>query len=253
MTNGLYISAMGLQVQQYRQSVIANNLANSHTAGFKRAIANVQARANAALEDPRMAQYAQDPVYGQVNGGVWAQPTAFDWSQGTLKTSPGNTDLALDGEGFFTLQNAQGEKLLTRDGQFKIGLNGELHTGHDLKVLDTGGSPITLNPALPVAVKGNGEITQAGQTVAKLGVVNVKETQSLEPVGQNTLRVRDGFLAAPAADTIVRQGYVEQSGVDPMTEIINMLEGQRAFDANAKMINMQDQMMSQLNTVGRVA
>ena len=252
MINGLYISAMGLQVQQYRQAVVANNLANSHTAGFKRAIANMQARANAAIEDPAMTQYSQDTMNSQFNGGVWAQPTAFDWSQGNLLPTTNNTDLALDGQGFFSVQNDAGEKFLTRDGEFKLGPAGELLTRNNLKVLDGNGSPITLNPSLPVSVKATGEISQAGQTVATLGVLNVNNTNGLEPVGQNMLRLRDGAKTEPATAQ-VKQYMTEQSGVDPMAEIVTMMEGQRAFDANAKMITLQDQMLSQLSIVGRVA
>jgi flagellar basal body rod protein FlgG len=253
MNNGLYISAMGLQVQQYRQTVVANNLANIGTVGFKRALANTQARATAAIEDPRMGAYAQDPIYSQLGGGVWAQQSAFDWSQGNLMAGTSKTDMAIKGEGFFSVKDPSGAKLLTRNGQFDLSPDGALVTKQGYSVLDSSGEPITVNPAIPVAVKENGDIVQAGQTVATVGILNINDTAGLEPVGQNTLRVRQGYKTLPAESAVIKQGFLEQSGVEPMTEILSMMEGQRAFEANARLITMQDQMMSQLNTVGRVA
>jgi flagellar basal-body rod protein FlgF len=253
MNNALYISAMGLQVQQYRQTVVANNLSNVGTVGFKRALANTQARATAAMEDPRMSAYAQDPVYSQLGGGVWAQQSSYDWSQGRLTAGTNKTDMALQGEGFFSVKDSSGAKLLTRNGEFKLSPEGALVTEQGYSVLDSGGAPITVNPALPVAVKENGEITQSGQTVATLGILNVDDTAGLEPVGKNTIRVREGYKTVPAESAVVKQGYLEQSGVEPMNEMLSMMEGTRAFEANARLITMQDQMMSQLNTVGRVA
>ena len=121
-------------------------------------------------------------------------------------------------------------------------------------MLDAEGQEIKVNTALPIEVNTHGDISQGGQKIATLGVVTVSDTQGLDPAGQNALRLRDGFTTKPIDDTTtVQQGWVEESNVDPLVEMVAMLEGQRAFEANAKMITMQDQMLSQLNTVGRVA
>ena len=92
MIDGLYISAMGLQAQQYRQTVLTNNLANAQVVGFKRAIANVQSRANAAFEDAKMAGLQGEAVYAQMSGGVWSGPNTYDWSQGTAQSSNSKND-----------------------------------------------------------------------------------------------------------------------------------------------------------------
>lgn len=254
MINGLYISAMGLQVQEYRQAVTANNLANAQTAGFKRAIANVQARANAAQEDPAMRRLGVASLQ-QLNGGVWAQPTSLDLRQGTLDTTRNPLDLALDGPGFFAVQAADGSKLLTRDGKFTLNVEGDLITANDgKKVLDADGTPIRLNPALQIEVNGAGEVRQDGSTVAILGVVNVENPQAIEPAGSNAMRLRDGASAKQiAGGTQVRQGCLEQSGVDAVNEMVSMIECQRAFEANARLISMQDQMLQQINSIGRIA
>ena len=254
MNYGMYISAMGVQVQEYRQAVAANNLANAQTNGFKRAIANVQARPNAAVEDPAMRAY-RVPVYGQMNGGVWAQPTGMDLTQGTLVTSASKTDVALEGDGFFTVQGDNKETLLTRDGKFLVNSDGELVTANaGRKVLDSEGAAIKLNPTLPVDIGPKGEVTQGDATVATLGVVKVSGPEAIEPIGGNALRVRPGFKTQPAGDeTQVRSGYTEQSGVDPIVEMVSMIEGQRVFEANARMISMQDTMLQQVNAIGRIA
>jgi flagellar basal body rod protein FlgG len=255
MINGMYISAMGMQTQQYRQSVFANNLANAQTPGFKRAFANLQARANATIEDPAMAKFGSDAIYSQMNGGVWAEPTSWDWSQGTLIASGSRTDFALNGSGFFQLKSKDGSTFLTRNGHFVTTNDGELvaaSTGH--KLMNSEGEPIKVKPELPFEVTEGGTVIQEGNEVGKIAVVNINDTKGLEPIGSGLIKIRDGFKTSPAdAMTSVRQGYMEQSGVDPVVEMVSMLEGQRTFEANARMLSMQDQMLSQLNTIGRVA
>jgi flagellar basal body rod protein FlgG len=255
MMYGLYLSAAGLQAEEYRQAVTANNLANANTNGFKRDLAVIQTRLNATKEDPMMAKYRM-PVLSDQGGGVFASPTMIDLKQAALTPSANQSDFALQGPGFFTVAGDKpNEKLLTRDGQFLINNNGNLimaTTGR--KVLDSTGSEISVNPTIPIQVLANGDIKQAGATVATLGVVDVSNPKSLTKIGENLLTVDDPkTLVAKDDATAVKQNAVESSGVDPMTEMVNMLEGQRVFEANAKMLTWQDGMLQQLNSMGRVA
>jgi flagellar basal-body rod protein FlgF len=253
MNYGLYISAAGMQAQMAKQDVITNNIANSQTAGFKRDLVMMQARRNAAYEDPKMFPYRL-PVVKNQGGGVYALGDGIDLTQSTFEETSNATDVALNGKGFFTVAGDNGEKLLTRDGRFMIAQDGKLlTTSGNRAVLDMDGQPITLDPNLPVEIANDGLISQNGQgSSIKLGLTDVSDQRQLVKLGGNVMRVH-GELVPAAAGTKILQYKLEHSGVEPMVEIVNMLEGQRAFEANARMLTYQDTTLSQLNTVGRVA
>jgi flagellar basal body rod protein FlgG len=255
MIYGLYLSAAGLQAQELRQSVLANNLANAETPGFKRDLAVMRSRMNAAHEDPAMSMYRL-PVVGDQGGGVYAMNGGIDLSQAPLKATGNPTDVALDGRGFFTVQGEKpGQTLLTRNGTFLLDHEGTLVTADGGRpVLSSSGEPVKLNPDLPVKIDAKGVITQGDATGVPLGLTDVTDSRHLIKLGNNLLATDDSNSLTPVAPgTIVRQGQVESSGVEPMVEMVNMMEGQRAFEANAHMITFQDTTMSQLNTIGRVA
>jgi flagellar basal body rod protein FlgG len=260
MLYGLYLSASGLQAQEKRQSVITNNLANANTTGFKRDLAVVQARANAAYEDPRMSQYRHG-ILGKQGGGVLVHGAGVDLTQSTLLRTGNPTDLALEGRGFFVLQGENdGQTALTRDGRFLVSSEGTLVSSTSGRpVLNSEGAAIKLDPALPVVVDATGRLTQSdasGQDIAsaQLKLTDVADARRVVKLGRNMMTVDDPkALQDISPSTIVRSGHLEQSGVDPVVEMVNMMEGQRIFDANAKMISYQDQTLQQLNTIGRIA
>jgi flagellar basal-body rod protein FlgF len=253
MNYGLYLSASGAKAQMDRLDVIANNLANVRTTGFKRDLVNMQARRNAALEDPRMAMYSL-PVLRDQGGGVLALGGGVNLTQGVFEDSSNSTDLALSGKGFFTVGGDNGERLLTRDGRFLVDVAGHLVTVvGNRPVLDSSGEAITVTAGLPVAVGTDGQVSQGeGGTGVKLGLVDVADSRHLVKLGGNVMRALGDVTEVPV-DTQVMQFKLEGSGVDEMAELINMMEGQRAFEANARMMTFQDQAMGQLATVGRVA
>jgi flagellar basal-body rod protein FlgF len=255
MLTGLYISAAGMQAQEVRQAVISNNLANAQTTGFKRDLALMQARLQASEEDTHMAKYLVPSLRNQ-GGGVDTAGVGVDLRQAPLKETSNQTDVALDGPGFFMVKGAkEGEKDLTRDGQFLINNDGTLVTATGGRpVLSSDGQPIVLTPGLPVTIASDGTITQGDSGGVKLGLTDVKDQKDLVKLGGNLMTVQrqDGLQEMPAG-TQVRQFHVEQSGVDPIVEMVNMMQGQRVFEANAKMISFQDTTLSELNTIGKVA
>jgi flagellar basal body rod protein FlgG len=256
MLSGLYVSAAGLQAQEARQSVIANNLANANTHGFKRDLTVMQARRNAIQEHPELAPY-QLPVLANQSGGVTGSGGGIDMTQGPLTSTKNPTDVALMGSGFFEVQGDKpGEKLLTRDGSFLLNQDGTLVTANGGRpVLSSQGQPIVLNPNLPVQISTTGMITQGdGSAGVQLGLTDVSDPRQLVKLGSNLLTVTNPqALTAISPNTQVKQGHVEESGVNPAVELVNMMQGQRAFDANAKMITYQDTTLSELNTIGKVA
>lgn len=254
MNYGLYLSASGAKAQMERQDVITNNIANAHTTGFKRDLVVMQSRLNAAYEDPTMSAYRL-PVFKDQGGGVKAVGDGIDLTQSTFDETKSPSDFALNGRGFFTVAGDNGETLLTRDGRFMVDQNGRLLTvaAGNRPVLNSVGEPVTVDPNLPLAVASDGSISQDGQpTGVKLGLMDVADLRQIVKLGGNLMRTT-GQLAPVTPNTQVLQGKLEDSGVEPMVEIVNMLSGQRAFDANTRMISYQDTTMSQLNTVGRVA
>jgi flagellar basal-body rod protein FlgF len=254
MLYGLYVSAAGMAAQETRQSVLSNNLANAQTTGFKRDLAVMQARNNAAHEDFRMMKYAI-PVLKNQGGGVDLANGGIDLQQGTLTGTTNATDVALDGKGFFTVQGEKpGDKLLTRNGQFLINNDGLLVTSDGHKVLSDAGQPIPLNRDLSLTITSSGQVTQGDGTSVQLGLTNVADSRNLIKLGNNLLTVdKPESLTQVPPETKVHQNALESSGVDPIVEMVNMMEGQRAFEANAKMISYQDTTLSELNTIGKVA
>ncbi len=252
MDYGLYLSAAGAKAQMGRLSVISNNLANARTTGFKRDLAIMQARRNAAHSSARLAMYCTPTLRNQ-GGGVNAGGGGIDLTQGALENTANATDVALSGKGFFTVMGDQGERLLTRDGRFLLDQDGKLVTAvGNRPVLDSEGVPITLTAGLPVVIGTDGQISQGdAETGIKLGVVDVADTRELLKIGGNVIRALGQVTEAPA-DTQVMQKKLESSSVDEMAEIVNMMDGQRAFEANARMLSFQDQTLGQLATVGRV-
>ncbi len=254
MLYGLYLSAAGMQAQEKRQAVLTNNLANAQTTGFKRDLTVMQSRLNEAKEHGAAAQY-QVPVLENQGGGVTLGGTVVDLSQGSFKRTDEPGDMALSGRGFFTVQGAQGQKLLTRDGQFMVNEQGTLVTASGGNaVLGADGMAITVKPGVDVTIDEQGVVSQKGQAAGKLGLADVTDARRLVKLGGNLLTVDDpkALVAAPV-QTGVKQGFLEESGADPMVEMVTMMEGQRAFEANAKMITYQDTTLQEVNTIGRVA
>src|SRR4051812_47278258 len=144
MIYGLYQSAAGIQSSSYRQDVIANNIANAETAGFKRDIALFNQRLTEAQKRRGgPGALSTDPLLENIGGGLLAHNTLVDTRQGDLEPTGNPFDIAIDGKGFFLVQNAKGEKFLTRNGQFSTDRAGTmiLANSDGSHVLDERGRP----------------------------------------------------------------------------------------------------------------
>jgi flagellar basal-body rod protein FlgF len=255
MLYGLYLSATGVMNNSYRQDVIANNLANAQTNGFKRDLAMFRQRPTAAEEDPSKHSWT-DSLMENIGGGNFAEPTKMDLSEGSLEQTGNTLDAAIDGPGYFTVQD-HGQTRLTRDGQFLLDNSGNLITanGHNLPVLDTNGDPIKLDAGLrsQTLIGQDGTIRQGDKAVAKLAVVDVPDPAKLKNEGATLLSYPDP-KQYQAATGIVRGQFVENANVDPATEMAALMDTQRQLEANANMIHYQDSTLDKLvNTVGRIS
>jgi len=241
MPYGLYLSADGAHAQSTRLEVIANNLANVDTVGFKRDLAVFQARHAEAIE-----QGLEAPGSGSISdigGGIMVRQTKTDFSQGPMKRTGDRLDMAIRGEGFFVVRKDE-QEYLTRAGNFRLTSAGELITQNGDPVLNDAGSPIVITDN-QWDVTPAGAIRQAG-SLQYLALVKPESLGDLVKVGENLFRALADPQSVPLAQRSVASGYVELSGVQPTTEMVELIEASRAVEANVRMMQTQDQTLSGL-------
>jgi len=257
MNYGLHLSASGILTNMHRQDVIANNLANADTAGFKRDLMTFSQRLPEAREDPAPMGMS-DELMNRLGGGVLAAPSRLDLRDGAARETGNPLDIALTGPGFFAVQVDDGQSSntqLTRDGRLTLTEGGDLVTttgGH--RVLDDQLQPITLDPAAEVRIDQGGVIRQHGAPVATLARIATPGDPEPRHLGQGLYSAEPEQLTRPAtAETRVVQGFVEQSNVDPVREMVSMIESTRAINNNANLMRIHDTIMEQAATVlGRI-
>jgi len=249
MIYGLYLSATGVLACSHRQDVIANNLANSETVGFKRDLVIQQHR---LTEAARTHSRQTDPLLEPLGGATGVLPTYTDYSPGEVEDTGNPLDLAIQGQGFFAVQK-NGRIMLTRDGRFMVGRNGALVTAGGAEVLDGRLRPIRTGSASPLSVSQDGTITQDGQSIGRIGVFEQPPRAMLRKTGASLIEYAgNAERLRPAASTI-RSGALERSNADPIVELAAMMEAQRQLEANVNMIRYQDQTLGRLvNDVGRI-
>lgn len=255
MIYGLYLSATGVLANTYRQDVIANNLANSETVGFKRHLATFQQRPPESQTQGRPD--LSDPMLDKMGGGLLQSPTQIDTTQGEMETTGNNLDTAIFGQGYFAVEN-KGKMQLTRAGEFSLNADGNLilSNAQGQRVLDPDGQPIKV-PGLiasKLQIGKDGQITHDGKAVARLGVFNVPDPTKLIKTGSSLFDYPDLQKSLKPSDAELRTGGVERSNVDPTTELTQLMECQRQLEANANMIRYQDTSLAKLvNEVGKIS
>jgi flagellar basal body rod protein FlgG len=244
MYYGLYMSAAGAHAQSQHVEVLSNNLANADTVGFKRELTLLEARDSEAIErglDFRGSRSAND-----VGGGIRFAATATEFRVGKFRQTGNATDFALETPGtFFAVQRGK-EQLLTRAGNFQVGVDGTLLTQENDPVLASDGSPIEIDPELPWRVLPGGVIVQAGDAI-EIGIFKPNDLNSLRKIGQN-------YFSAPGKppqpvlpeERAVRGGYEELSAVNPVEEMVELIAASRTYESNVRMIQQHDQATSQL-------
>lgn len=241
------MSAEGAQVQSRRLEVIANNLANVNTVGFKPDVAGFQARlAEEMLQGGAMHG---DRSPSDVGGGVDVLDTTTNYSAGRLQETGNQLDMAIIGNGFFQVRTPSGEAMLTRAGNFSLDSQNRVVNQSGLPVLDSSGGEITLAPGLPWDVSQAGEIRQQGANFP-LALVQPNSLGELNKVGSNLFAAREAVNPVPPQQREVRQGFLELSGTNSTRQMMSMIETTRAFEANMRIIQNQDGMTG--NLLGRV-
>lgn len=260
MVRGLYTSYTGMLNQQYRLDTITNNLANASTTGYKR-----EGATSRAFEDV-LAIKVKDSSVGYVNQrlgkmslGVKIGENYVDYSQGSFKETENTYDLAIEGNGFFSIlfTSKNGEEITkyTRDGSFITDAEGMLRTKDGDFVLNNAGTEIMIpTEAVNVVVDELGDIYADGEYVDTLGIVDFEDYNYLaKDTGENYYIAVDGATETEWSGRIA-QGYLEMSNINVVSEMVEMIEIARAYESNQKAVQTVDTLLEKsVNQVGRLA
>lgn len=218
-----------------RNNVVANNLANLNTIGFKK-------------------DYVFFDAFSEELEKREGQNQSVDFAQGQLKETTNDLDLALSGKGFFTVNTEQGTAY-TREGHFKLDSNGQLITANGQTVLGEGGEIVILGENIndsDITVTRNGEIYSGEDLIDKLLISDFENSRQLKKIGDNLFLASDDAEILTPENTQVHQGFLEESNVNPADEMIQLIEVQRQFESLQKMVrSLDDVFRSAANEVAK--
>lgn len=236
MIKGLYSSSNGMPPMLVRMEVIANNLANMNTSGFKRDGMFIQ-----MMKDPGIAPEASS---GELTTRLNVERT-INFGEGNLNSTGNPLDLAVQGKGYFVVQTPQGERY-TRNGNFSIALDGTLTTNEGYPVAGVEGRirfpDLERVARESIAISQTGEINIGKTPVGKLRVIEFQDETKLRKAGNSFFTIENGAasLMKESEMPMIRQGFLEESNVDGLSEMIEMIEITRHFESNQKAIASQD-------------
>jgi flagellar basal-body rod protein FlgG len=252
----LTIAATGMNAQQTNVEVIANNIANINTTGFKRSRAeftDLLYQAERSAGAPSRGGQEAIPEGAHIGLGTRTVAVRNLHMQGALTNTANKLDLALNGRGWFQVTNTNGDNLYTRAGSFNKNATGQIVTADGYVVQPAMTLPID---ATDVIVNETGQVyarvgtTNTLQLIGQLTVANFANDAGLDPLGGNLYRETTASGAAvigvpgdPGFGT-VQQGYLENSNVDPVKEITELISAQRAYEMNSKVVTAADQILS---------
>ena len=258
MIRGWYTGASGMNAQQNRLDAISNNLANVDTAGYKRDIVVSKSfpellirrtNADGVYQIPNgMGSADAAPVIGKLGLGVETNESYIDFTQGSFKLTNTATDIALSGKGFYTIETPNGERY-TRNGDFFIGKEGILETKDGYPILGENGIIRVENDKFTVNQDGV-ILSEDGEEIDRFKVVRFDNERYLQKMGESLYSTND--IAGPAhiaegnERPVFIQSYTETSNVNVVNEMVQMIEVNRAYEANQKTITSEDSMMGTL-------
>jgi flagellar basal-body rod protein FlgG len=258
MNLALWSAKTGLDAQNTQMAIISNNLANANTTGYKSQRAAFQ---DLMYQNVRQvgAQSTQNTQYSTgltLGTGVRIVATEANYAQGSSTTTNNPLDLQISGRGFFQITLPDGSLAYTRDGSFTLDNQGNVVTASGYPIqpaitIPVGTQSVTVgNDGAVTAVSASGKTTQIGQ-VQLADFINV---QGLQNIGNN-LVIESAASGSPQTGTAganglgtIQQGSLETSNVNTVTELVNMIECQRAYEMNSKAITTTDQMLEYLTT-----
>ncbi len=249
MQESMFTGVFGALTAEHRMNNIANNLANVSTNGYKRDVL--------AFKDT-MIQFAHDqimePIANVRSKKLFPEPqlaarvrlavAETDYVQGSMQATGNPLDVAISGEGFFRIETPQGQ-FLSRNGAFVIDAAGQIMTKQGWPVLGDAGGPITIPAGTKdVHIDAEGRVFADAVQVGTIALVTVDEPKNLEKLGGNMYKPRDNVAVAEAdayaGGARINQGFLETSNVEVVSEMVNMIEANRFFEAMQKLIQTSD-------------
>jgi len=249
-----------MESQQLNLDVISNNLANVNTTGFKRSKAEFQELLYQTTRAPGADQGSGNtlPTGIQIGQGSKAVATSRVFTNGDLTQTGEQLDVAVQGDGFFEVQMADGTLAYTRDGGFKTSSDGRIVTSDGLP-LQAGFQPVP-SGTTNITIGSGGNVTYSGtsgKTTFQVQLVRFSNPAGLESMGGNLYRETSASgtpqLGTPGSGGFgtLNQGYLELSNVKVVEEMVNLIMAQRAYEVNSKAVQASDEMMQQANNMHR--
>ena len=282
MLNALSSAVSGLDAYQEQMDIIGNNIANLNTTGFKSASGNLVDAFSNTLQAATAASTSTNATNAmQIGTGVTTASITNDWSQGAINSTGVSSDLAINGNGFFVVQDpTTGAQYVTQDGTFTVNASGNLVTATGMYVMGTNGTSTSLSPVVinttgmpatssPTAtmtsytINAQGTITvnlSDGTSFSRAQVMlqNFADPQALTSVGNNLYSnmANAGGLSAPAAPGsgalgTIQSGALELSNVDLSAQMADLITAQRAFEANSKIVTTSDELLQDVVNLKR--
>ncbi|HQE05868.1 MAG: flagellar basal-body rod protein FlgG [Tepidanaerobacteraceae bacterium] len=270
MMRALWSASSGMQAQQLNIDIISNNLANVNTTGFKKNRAEFKDLIYETLrrpDSPDLLPGAAIPVGLQVGHGVRPSATTRDFTVGNLQPTENPLDIAIEGPGFFIVERPDGTLAFTRDGSFKLSLEGSdrvLVTSEGYYVLSEDESYITIpEEYTDISISSDGMITATAEDgtieeLGRIGLARFLNPEGLLAIGNNLFEATEAsgeYIIKedeqdPGFGTLL-QGFLEMSNVKVVEEMINLIIAQRAYEVNTKAVQTSDEMLAQANNLKR--
>jgi flagellar basal-body rod protein FlgG len=263
MIRALYSAASGMRAQETNVDNIANNLANANTVGYKSRRAQFQDLMYQTLIQPGAAagQQTTVPVGLQLGLGTRSASNEIIFTQGAFSETDNPLDMVIQGHGFFQVRLPSGELAYTRGGQFQMDKDGNIVTSNG----DALEPQITIpQDAQQIAIATDGTVTytlpnqNAAQQAGQIQLANFQNPAGLNSLGNGLYSPTDasgdptvGTPGGPEGMGSLLQGYVEQSNVSIVDEFVNLIQAQRGYEANSKVVTAADQMYQQVNSLSR--
>jgi flagellar basal-body rod protein FlgF len=240
----MYVALSRQMTLRRELDIVANNIANVDTTGFK--VEGTMVKTDPAtgarmVDGPASLKFV-------IDDGV-----TRDFTQGALRQTNGPLDVAIEGQGFFTVQTAAGERY-TRDGRFTLSPEGKVTTQAGDPVVGESGE-ITVNPELgPISIAADGTVSQGAERIGKLDVVTFDDLSGLSKTGDNLFRNTSNLQPQPSTAARVRQGMLEGSNVNSILQVTRLIEISRAYESMARTIeNSAELSRRSVERLGRVA
>ena len=262
MMRGLYTSSTGMTAQQLNIDVISNNLANVNTTGFKKSRADFQDLMYQTITRAGTTSATGEELPVGIQAGLGTKPVAVFkvFTQGNYQETGNELDMAIEGDGFFQVLLSDGSTGYTRSGAFKLDSNGNIVTSDGYALQPAINIPSDTTQ-ITITADGTVSVIQAGQPtstpVGNIELASFSNPAGLDAIGRNLFKETDASgaatTAAPGSDGIgtISQGFLEMSNVSVVEEMVNMIVGQRAYEANSKSVQTCDEMLKTANQLKR--